>query len=119
MEETLDLAKRLPLDTAQFYPMMVYPGTDEYRRLYDLGYLRSQDFRQWLTPEGLHASVVDTPQISGDGLTRFCDRARREFYLRPAYLTKTFFRTVSHPKQISRTVKAFRTFAHHLTKSSV
>jgi len=119
MEETLDLAKRLPLDTAQFYPMMVYPGTEEYRRLHDLGYLKSQDFSHWLTPEGLHSSVVDTPQISGDDLTRFCDRARREFYLRPGYLAKTLVRTASHPKQISRTVKAFRTFAHHLTKSSV
>ena len=119
MEQTLTLAKKLTLDTAQFYPMMVYPGTEEYNRLCELGYLRSQDFRQWLTPEGLHASVVDTPQISGDELMRFCDRARREFYLRPSYLAKTVMRTATHPKQISRTFKAFKTFVHHLTKPSI
>ncbi|KPL07119.1 hypothetical protein AMJ86_05805 [bacterium SM23_57] len=119
MEQTLTLAKKLTLDTAQFYPMMVYPGTEEYDRLCELGYLRSQDFRHWLTPEGLHASVVDTPQISGDELMRFCDRARREFYLRPSYLARTLMRTATHPKQISRTFKAFKTFVHHLAKPSI
>jgi anaerobic magnesium-protoporphyrin IX monomethyl ester cyclase len=119
MEKTLNLAKQLPLDTAQFYPMMVYPGTEEYNRLCDLGYLKSQDFRQWLTTEGLHASVVDTPQVSGEDLTKFCDRARREFYLRPSYMARTLMRTAMHPKQISRTMKAFRTFVRHLAKPSI
>jgi radical SAM superfamily enzyme YgiQ (UPF0313 family) len=116
MQQTLALAKQLPLDTAQFYPMMVYPGTEEYVRLQELGYLRFKDFRQWLTSDGLHASVVSTPRISGDELMKFCDRARREFYLRPGFLTRTFIRTVIHPKQISRTMKAFRTFIPHLRK---
>ena len=118
MAKTLELAKQLPLDTAQFYPMMVYPGTEEYFRLQELGYLRFKDFRQWLTPDGLHASVVSTPQVSGEELMRFCDRARREFYLRPGYVSKAIVRTITHPKQISRTVKAVKTFVPHLKKSS-
>ncbi len=118
MEKTLELAKKLTLDTAQFYPMMVYPGTEEYHRLSDLGYLRTEDYRQWLTSDGLHASVVDTPACSAQDLVRFCDRARREFYLRPAYVAKTLLRTITHPKQITRTLKALKTFVPHLTKSS-
>jgi anaerobic magnesium-protoporphyrin IX monomethyl ester cyclase len=119
MEQTLSLAKQLPLDTAQFYPMMVYPGTEEYHRLRDLGYLKSEDFRNWLTPDGLHASVVDTPACSAEDLVRFCDHARRQFYLRPNYLTRAVVRNITHPNQISRTVKAFRTFVRHLAKPSI
>jgi anaerobic magnesium-protoporphyrin IX monomethyl ester cyclase len=117
MEQTLALAKELPLDTAQFYPMMVYPGTEEYIRLQNLGYLRFKDFRQWLTPDGLHASVVSTPQVSGEELMNFCDRARREFYLRPGYISKALVRTITHPKQISRTAKAFKAFVPYLRNS--
>lgn len=117
MEKTLELVKKLTLDTAQFYPMMVYPGTEEYQRLSNLGYLRTDDFRQWLTSDGLHASVVDTPECSAQELVQFCDYARRKFYLRPGYIAKTLIRTITHPKQIARTFKAFKTFVPHLAKS--
>ena len=30
LQETLELAKRLNPDTVQFYPVMVYPGTEAY-----------------------------------------------------------------------------------------
>ncbi len=30
MKETLDFAKKLKPDTAQFFPLMVYPGTEAF-----------------------------------------------------------------------------------------
>src|SRR5581483_5782921 len=59
MEKTLQFAMELKPDTAQFFPIMVYPGTESYRQARELGYIASEDFSQWLTPDGLHNSVVN------------------------------------------------------------
>ena len=53
MEKTLVLAKELDPDTAQFYPLMVYPGTEAYDWAVTNGYLKTNDFRQWLTEAGI------------------------------------------------------------------
>jgi anaerobic magnesium-protoporphyrin IX monomethyl ester cyclase len=86
MERTLDFAKKLRPDTAQFFPIMVYPGTAMYRWAERRGYLAADDFSAWLTDDGLHNCVVDLPDLPASELVAFCDGARRSFYLSPAYL---------------------------------
>ncbi len=60
LQRTLDFALRLPLDTAQFFPLMVYPGTEAYFWAEENNYIRAGSFRQWLTPEGMHNCVLHT-----------------------------------------------------------
>ena len=50
------------------------------------GLISTSDYKQWITPEGLHNTVISTDTLSSEELVRFCDHARREFYLRPSYL---------------------------------
>jgi radical SAM superfamily enzyme YgiQ (UPF0313 family) len=88
LERTLTLAKELSPDTAQFFPLMVYPGTAAYDWAEKEKMLETQDYERWLTPEGLHRSVVVRPDLPSEELRRFCDRARREFYLRPRYVAQ-------------------------------
>ncbi len=110
LEETLAFAKELNTDTAQFFPLMVYPGTEAYQWAKDEGYLLTEDFRNWLTPDGLHNCVVERPELSNDTLVAFCDRARREFYLRPQYLIFKLKQMITHPDEARRTLKSFRKF---------
>ena len=58
LESTLDLAKRLKPDTAQVFPIMVYPGTAAYKEAKEKGYLTTEDYSEWLTPDGLHNSAL-------------------------------------------------------------
>ncbi|MFW6244369.1 MAG: B12-binding domain-containing radical SAM protein [Fibrobacterota bacterium] len=119
LEKTLRFAKELSPDTAQFYPIMVYPGTSDYRYFEEKGWIVSRDFRKWLTDDGLHSSVVSNPDLTYDELVNFCDRARREFYLRPGYMLSKAKQMITHPSEAKRIVKAAVTLAKYLMQPSL
>jgi anaerobic magnesium-protoporphyrin IX monomethyl ester cyclase len=118
MKETLDFAKKLRPDTAQFFPLMVYPGTEAYDWAKGHGYLTTSDYSQWVTEGGLHNCIVSTPVISNKELVDFCDYARRSFYLRTSYILSKVSQVITHPSETKRIVKAARTFFRYLFKGS-
>ena len=88
---TIDLADKLNCDTAQFFPLMAYPGTEAYQWAKERGYIKAKDFSGWVTEEGLHNTVLNTDTLSARDLVRFCGRARRRVYLRPNYILYNTF----------------------------
>ncbi|MCK5131033.1 MAG: radical SAM protein [Candidatus Sabulitectum sp.] len=115
LEETLEMAIRLKPDTAQFFPIMAYPGTRLYEQYRSSGNLKTEDYREWLTEEGLHNCVVDLPDLSSEDIVEWCAEARRKFYLRPEYILYKAIQTVLHPTtEGRRTIRAFSTFRKHL-----
>ena len=118
LRETLELAKSLGPDTVQFYPVMVYPGTEAYAWYKERGLINTSDFNKWITPEGLHNTVISTESLSSEELVRFCDNARREFYLRPHYILYKLKQMFKHPREIRRTFKASKTFFKYLFRGS-
>ena len=114
MNETLQLAKKMNTDTAQFFPLMIYPGTEAYDWAKKEGLIAAQSFDEWLTPEGLHNTVVSTHDLSPQEIVDFCNYARRDYYLRPAYFVMKLRNVATHPSEWRRTVKAFLTFYKHL-----
>ena len=118
LEKTLAFAKELSPDTAQFFPIMVYPGTADFAYFSGKGWITTTDFRKWLTDEGLHSSAVSRPDLSNETLVTFCDRARREFYLRPKYLFSKGVQVVTHPSEAKRIFKAGITWFRYLRVNS-
>lgn len=118
LEATLRFAKELNPDTAQFFPLMVYPGTEAYEWAKERGYLTTEDFSKWLTEDGLHNCVVSQPGLSSQELREFCDRARWEFYTRPKYLLGKLLQAVRKPEERGRLMKSGRNFARHLVKGA-
>lgn len=118
LKETLELAKVLNSDTVQFYPVMVYPGTEAYRWYNERDLISTNDFSKWITPEGLHNTVIKTEDLSSEELVRYCDMARREFYLRPAYIIYKLRQLILNPREVRRTLKAGRTFIKYLLKGT-
>lgn len=118
LEKSLEFAKEINADTCQFFPLMVYPGTPAYSWAKDNKYLETEDFSKWLTPEGLHNTIISTPELTSRDLVDFCDRARREYYLRPAYIAKKLAQAVTDPYEFAKTVKAARTFFKYLFRQS-
>lgn len=119
LEATLTYAKELAPDTAQFFPIMIYPGTDAYRWAKENDYLQTENYSEWLTEEGLHNCVVNRSGLSGAELVEFCDRARREFYLRPRYLLYRLGRLCCNPLQDGpRMWKSLRQFWKFLLRGS-
>lgn len=104
---TIKFALSLPIDTAQFFPMFVYPGTIAYQWVVNNGYLATKDYRSWLTEEGFHRSVIDMPDIKSGEVMGLCDLARKRFYLRPSYILKKAGQSVLSFQEAKRNIKAF------------
>lgn len=118
MRKTLEFALEINPDTAQFYPMMVYPGTEAYRQALESGNLLADNWRDWLTEEGLHNCVIRTESLSSAELVDFCDYARRRFYLRPSYILRKLWRSLIDRDERKRTFLAFSTFRKYLFRNS-
>ncbi len=118
LQQTLQLALRLKPDTAQFFPIMVYPGTEAYRWYEERGYLSTTDFSKWVTKGGLHNSVVNTEALSARDLVQWCDYARRCFYLRPAYLIYKGWQVIRSPNELRRNLRAAKKLVRYLIRGS-
>ncbi len=116
MNKTLQFALKLNPDTAQFFPLMVYPGTRAYQWAQENSFIRAASYRDWLTEEGLHNCVLNTDHLTAQELVRFCDKARQKFYLRPSYITRKAVDLIVNPSEIKRTLKAAKTLSKHLIK---
>lgn len=114
MKRTLALAKKLNCDSAQFYPIMVYPGTRAYKKYLEMGFITAKRYSEWLTKEGLHNCVVDLPNISKEELVSFCDYSRRKFYLNPKYLLFKFIQVIRHPREFKRNFRAAKTLMRYI-----
>ncbi len=114
MEQTLTLAKELNCDSSQFYPLIVYPGTEAYDWAIQNRYLKTENYQHWLNEEGTYVSLLDQPQLDSLKVLDFCNRATREYYLRPAYILMKLRQIILHPREIVRTLKSAKTFFKYL-----
>ncbi len=114
LQNTLDLAKRLSPNTAQFYPIMAYPGTSAYEEAKKGGNLMSDDYDKWLDSEGNHNTTVRCDNLTPQDLVDFCDKARREFYLRPSYMLKQAVLALTDKYERYRVMRGFGTLVKHL-----
>ncbi|MDD5432289.1 MAG: radical SAM protein [Candidatus Omnitrophica bacterium] len=112
--ETINFALSLPIDTAQFFPMIAYPGTYVYQWAVDNNCLITKDFRKWLTPEGLHASVIDLPGLQSWEVMQFCNMARKKFYTRPVYLLNKIWQSIFSFQEAKRNFKTFSSFKKYV-----
>ena len=114
MEETFQLALTLNTDTAQFFPLMVYPGTDAYSWAEKNNYIISHDYSKWISEDGLHSCVLSFPNLSAAEMVAFCDQARKRYYLRPAYILSKLKQFIFYPEERKRLVKAGTRFIKFL-----
>jgi len=114
MQETLDFAIKLNIDTAQFFPMIPYPGTEAYKWAKDNSFLKNISFNQWLTEDGLHNTVINPEGLSAQDLVKFCDYARRKYYLRYSYVSYKLRQCLSDYQEAKRTLKSLKSFFRYL-----
>ena len=106
MEETLRLALELNTDTAQFYPLLPFPGTEAFFWAKGNGYLKG-GYADYLKEDGTINCVLELPGLSSEELVKFCDNARRKYYLRPRYIAHRLWRGLQSPEDLKRSLKAF------------
>ncbi len=118
IRKTIDFAKELDPDTAQFFPIMVYPGTEAYEYFRKKGFLLSEDYNKWVNEEGSHNCMVSRPWLSNKELVKLCDQGRREFYLRPKFLVGKIKEGLADPKEFIRLAKSGKTFIKYIVRGT-
>ncbi len=114
MRRTLEFAKELNCDTAQLYPLMVYPGTAAYEWAKKNNFIATEDYSKWLMPDGQMTTTVSRPGMTKEELLAFCDMARKEYYMRAGYIVPKIFQSIRNPEEAVRTLKSAKTFFRHL-----
>lgn len=110
LEQSYEFAKKINCDSMQFYPLYVYPGTEAYTWANESGYLKTTDFSQWLTKDGLHNCVLNTPELSSEEMVFLCDDYLKKYHLRPSYILGKMWQAVKDPWEGYRTFKSAKVF---------
>lgn len=114
MDKTFALALHLRPDSAQFYPVMPFPGTTYYKWAREHGYLATERFADWLDASGGHRCVLNLPGLRAEEIETFCRRAYRRFFFRPSYLWFKFAQALRRPREGVRSLKSFVYFLVYL-----
>lgn len=106
MQQTLELALKLNTDTAQFFPLIPYPGTEAYDWAKENGYIEL-DYTKYCLPDGTHNTVLSLPHLTADEMVDFCNMARKKYYLRPRYILHRLRVGLTDFSDLKRSLKAF------------
>ena len=106
MEITLSAAMRFKTDTAQFFPLIPYPGTAAYKWAKEQGYI-SGKYDEYVHEDGTLNCIINTPELKAQELVDFCQKARKKYYLRPWYFAHRIYRGLREPEDLKRSLKAF------------
>lgn len=115
MQKTLDFAFELNTDTAQFYPLLPFPGTRAYKWAKENGYIQG-DYNDYVKEDGTINSLLELPDLSSEEMVAFCDEARRKYYWRPSYILHRIVAGLKDPEDFKRSIKAFGNFKDFLFK---
>jgi len=110
LNQSYEFAKKINCDSMQFYPLYLYPGTEAYDWAIKNKYLRTYDFSQWVTKDGLHNCVLNTPELSSEDMVYLCDYYLKRYHLRPGYILGKIWQAVRNPSEGYRTMKSARVF---------
>lgn len=113
MQDTLRLALKLNTDTAQFFPLIPYPGTEAYEWARSNGYIET-DYTKYCLSDGTHNTVLSLPGLPAEEMVRFCNMARKKYYLRPRYILHRLRVGLTNPSDLKRSLKAFGKLRHYL-----
>jgi len=102
MQQTIDFAKKLPLDLVQFTVTVPYPGTELYGMVEKKGRFLVEDWSAFGSYSG--KAYYEFGSLGKDLVERMYKKAYKEVYFRPGYALK---RVAKNPKLLLSGVKYF------------
>lgn len=115
MLKTLEDAISFNTDTAQFFPLIPYPGTEAYKWAKSNGYINGE-YSEYCKEDGTLNCILNLPSLSATDLVNFCDFARKKYYIRISYFFHRLFQGIRDPEDLKRSFKAFGRFKKFLFK---
>ncbi|MDD5006008.1 MAG: radical SAM protein [Candidatus Omnitrophica bacterium] len=94
IKETTEFALALGLTTVQFSAAVPFPGTEYYDICKEKGWLKSENWQDWLK-QGEQSAVIKYENLSSREIDHYVDSALKKFYLRPGYIFNFIFKNRS------------------------
>ncbi len=101
IRETIEFAKKIKPDSAQFAIVIPHPGTELYAVCKKNGWLKHKNWEDFSSCN----SLIETPEMSREDVEKARIRAYRQFYFRPSYILRTIFKIRSF-KDLRAVVKS-------------
>lgn len=116
-KKTLEFAKTLPLSSAQFFPVMPYPGTQLYDELKRCGNLRTEDYAQWGDERGFYSCVVQYPHLTSEEILSTCNHAKWSYHFRLRYMIFKVLESLRMPGELLRNLQSMLTLLRNSIRS--
>ena len=78
--------------------------------------LKYGTYSDYVKEDGTINSLLNLPGLSSEEMVRFCDDARKKYYMRPRYILHRLREGVRNPEDLKRSVKAFKRIWKFLIK---
>jgi len=85
IRETIDFAKKIKPDSAQFAVVIPHPGTELFATTTEKGQIHFNDWEDFSSCVGM----IETDELSLEDVEAARVRAYKEFYFRPSYMLQT------------------------------
>lgn len=95
IEETFRFAKKVYPDMCFFQQAVPFPGTAFYQWVKESGYLRTEDYSEWLNEDGYLNCLVDYPYADHTEIEKLRDKLMSRYYFSFTYVFKTFLKNLS------------------------
>jgi anaerobic magnesium-protoporphyrin IX monomethyl ester cyclase len=108
--KTVEFAKELDPDSAQFALAIPHPGTELYQVCEEKGWLKYDSWADFSAGN----SLIETEELSREDAEKFRLDAYREFYMRPSFIIKTAFKMRGF-KDARRIVRGARSIVERMS----
>ena len=119
VRESFKFALELACDSMQFFPLVVYPGTEAYEWARQSGYLTTENFRDWLDERGDYNCIISLPGLPSRRIVQLCKQFYLRYHLRPSYVFYKLLQMLTRPSEGLRTAKSGLAYARFLLKDKV
>lgn len=116
VEETIEFSLSLDVDSAQYYPPNVVLGSPIYKWAKENGYLKTENWSEWLRGDGSHACILDRKDLSSDYLEEKCDEALSKFYFRSNKIFSILWSSLKSRNELKRYWIGFKSYMSYRRK---
>jgi len=110
IRQTIEFAKELKPDSAQFAIVVPHPGTELYDICLKEGWLRFESWEDF----DCRKALIETENLLARDVEKYRIDAYREFYFRPSYILKTVLKMWNY-KEAKRILRSARSVIERLS----
>ena len=70
----------------------------------------------YVKEDGTINCLLELPGLTGEEMVKFCDDARKKYYMRPSYIWHRIVMGIKDPADMKRSLKAFKNIKKYLLK---